>query len=286
MQPPPVVDQTKVEQFVGKVLSDTSATLVTLLAAIGDRLGLFKELAASGPVTSADFASRTGINERYAREWLGGMATAGYIDYDSATWRFTLPPEHVPALAQETGPFFFGGVYEMLPAMAGVLDQVTQSFRQGGGVPQSAYDAHFWDGMERFSMGWFENLLTQQWIPAMHDVQVKLNEGALVADVGCGRGRGLIKMAQAFPNSRYVGYDVFEPSVDRATTNANQLESPTGCAFNSSTRRMACPSSMTSSPRSMSFTTLLIPSACCAPSSSATSRWHLRMPGDQLFGQA
>ena len=220
MQPQPVVDQTKVEQFVGRVLGDTSATLVSLLAAIGDRLGLFKELAASGPVTSADFASRTGINERYAREWLGGMATAGYIDYDSATGRFTLPPEHVPALAQETGPFFFGGVYEMLPALAGVLDQVTQSFRQGGGVPQSAYDSHFWDGMERFSMGWFENLLTQQWIPAMGDVQAKLNEGAVLADVGCGRGRGLIKMAQAFPNSRYVGYDVFAPSVDRATTNA------------------------------------------------------------------
>jgi winged helix-turn-helix protein len=146
MQTQAVLDQTKVDQFVGKVLGDTSATLVTLLAALGDRLGLFKELAASGPVTSADVASRTGLNERYAREWLGGMATAGYIDYDSATQRFTLPPEHAPALAQEGGPFFFGGVHEMLPALIGVLDQVTESFRQGGGVPQSAYDAHFWDG--------------------------------------------------------------------------------------------------------------------------------------------
>jgi 2-polyprenyl-3-methyl-5-hydroxy-6-metoxy-1,4-benzoquinol methylase len=220
MQTQAVLDQTKVNQFVGKVLGDTSATLVTMLAAIGDRLGLFKELAASGPVTSADFASRTGLNERYAREWLGGMATAGHIDYDSGTQRFTLPAEHAPALAHEDGPFFFGGVHEMLPAMMGVLDQVTESFRQGGGVPQSAYDVHFWDGMERFSMGWFENLLTQQWIPAMPDVQAKLEKGALVADVGCGRGRGLIKMGQAFPNSRYVGYDVFEPSVARATTSA------------------------------------------------------------------
>jgi len=220
MQTQAVLDQTKVDQFVGKVLGDTSATLVTLLAAIGDRLGLFKELAASGPVSSADFALRTGINERYAREWLGGMATAGYIDYDAATQRFRLPLEHAPALADEGGPFFFGGVHEMLPALIGVLDQVTESFRQGGGVPQSAYDAHLWDGMERFTMGWFENLLKQQWIPAMPDVRAKLQEGALVADVGCGRGRALIKMAQAFSNSRYVGYDVFQPSVDRATANA------------------------------------------------------------------
>jgi 2-polyprenyl-3-methyl-5-hydroxy-6-metoxy-1,4-benzoquinol methylase len=215
-----VLDQAKVDQFVGKVIGDTSATLVTLLAAIGDRLGLFKALAVSGPVTSADFASRTGLNQRYAREWLGGMATAGYIAYDSATQAFTLPPEHAPALAHEGGPFFFGGVHEMIPSMMGVLDQVTESFRQGGGVQQSAYDAHFWDGMERFSMGWFENLLTQQWIPAMPDVQAKLETGALVADVGCGRGRALIKMAQAFPDSRCVGYDMFEPSVDRATANA------------------------------------------------------------------
>jgi 2-polyprenyl-3-methyl-5-hydroxy-6-metoxy-1,4-benzoquinol methylase len=148
------------------------------------------------------------------------MATAGYVAYDPATQRFHLPPEHVPALAQEGSPFFFGGVHEMLPALVGVVDRVTESFRHGGGVPQSAYDAHFWDGMERFSMGWFENVLTQQWIPAMPDVQTKLDAGALVADVGCGRGRALIKMAQAFPRSRYVGYDMFGPSVDRATANA------------------------------------------------------------------
>lgn len=220
MHAEPALDQAKVEQFVGRVLSDTSATLTTLLAAVGDRLGLFKELAANGPATSEALASRAGIKERYAREWLGGMATAGYVHYDPGTRRFTLPPEHAPALAQEGGPFFFGGVHEMLPSLAAVLDQVTESFRNGGGVPQSAYDNHLWDGMERFTNAWFENLLIQQWIPAMPDVHTKLQQGAVVADVGCGRGRAVIKLAQAFPNSRYVGYDVFQPSVDRAQANA------------------------------------------------------------------
>jgi SAM-dependent methyltransferase len=214
------IDQANAEAFVGKVLGDTSATFTTILAVIGDRLGLFKDLAANGPATSAELAARVGINERYAREWLGGMATAGYVQYDPAGRRFTLPPEHRPALAQENGPFFFGGVYQMLPAMAGILDQVTEAFRTGGGVPQSVYDPNLWDGMERFTGSWFENLLVQQWIPAMPAVQAKLEAGALVADIGCGRGRALIKLAQAFPNARGIGYDVFGPSIERASANA------------------------------------------------------------------
>ena len=104
--------------------------------------------------------------------------------------------------------------------MTGVLDQLTVAFRAGGGVPQSAYSDQMWDGLERFTSSWFENLLTPQWLPAMPDVQAKLERGAQVADVGCGRGRALIKLAQTFPNSRYIGYDVFGPTIERAMANA------------------------------------------------------------------
>jgi SAM-dependent methyltransferase len=208
------------EAFVHKVLGDTSATLTTILAVLGDRLGLFKDLAAHGPATSDELASRAGVNERYAREWLGGMASAGYLEYEPATRRFTLPPEHAPALAQEGGAVFFGGIYQELPALTGILDQLTVAFRAGGGVPQSAYNDQMWDGLERFTNMWFENLLTQQWLPAMPDVQARLERGAQVADVGCGRGRALIKLAQVFPKSRYTGYDVFGPTIERATANA------------------------------------------------------------------
>jgi|RhiMetdeSRZDD1v2_1073273.scaffolds.fasta_scaffold232058_2 SAM-dependent methyltransferase len=220
MSDQPALDQAKMEAFVHKVLGDTSATLTTILAVLGDRLGLFKDLAAHGPATSDELASRLGMHERYAREWLGGMASAGYLEYEPATRRFTLPPEHAPALAQEGGPVFFGGIYQELPAVTGVLDQLTVAFRAGGGVPQSAYSDQMWDGLERFTRIWFENLLTQQWLPAMPDVQAKLERGAQVADVGCGRGRALIKLAQTFPNSRYMGYDVFGPTIERATANA------------------------------------------------------------------
>lgn len=216
------IDQQKQEAFVGKVLGDSSATMTTLLAVLGDRLGLFKAMASGESLTAGEWADRLGLNERYMREWLGGMATAGYVDYDAASSQFRMPLEHVAALAQEGGPVFFGGVYQMLPAMGGVIDQVESSFRNGGGVKQSEYAPEVWDGLERFTRGWFENLLLPVWMPAMPTVREKLERGVDVADVGCGRGRALIKLAQEFPNSRYVGFDVFQPTIEQATANAKE----------------------------------------------------------------
>src|SRR4029453_2826133 len=109
------IDAARQEEFVGKVVEQISGTMTTLLGAIGDRLGLFKNLAEQGPATSAELASRTKLNERYLREWLGGMATAGYLSYDGSTSRFSLPREHASVLAQENGPFFFGGHFLMSP---------------------------------------------------------------------------------------------------------------------------------------------------------------------------
>jgi SAM-dependent methyltransferase len=213
-------DQAKAHAFVGKVLADTSGLTVTIMAAVGDRLNLWKDLAANGPATSVELAARAAVDERYAREWLGGMASAGYLDYDPVAGRFTLPPEHVPALADEGGPAFFGGAHQELLGMIKPIDRLIAAFRHGGGVPQSAYDDDMWEGLERFTAGWFNHLLVQQWIPALPEVKAMLERGADVADVGSGGGRALIKLAQAFPNSRYVGYDAFAPAVARATANA------------------------------------------------------------------
>ena len=215
-------NQAKADAFVGKVFGDTTGMAVTILATLGDRLDLFKNLA-HGPATSVELAARADVNERYAREWLGGMACAGYLEYEPTTRRFTLPPEHLPVLAQECGPVFFGGVHQELAGATGLmgpLGRLMEAFRHGGGVPQSAYDENMWDGLTRFTAGWFENLLVQQWLPAMPEVHALLDRGAKVADVGCGQGWALIKLAQAFPQSHYVGYDIFEPSISRARANA------------------------------------------------------------------
>ncbi len=115
--------------------------------------------------------------------------------------------------------------------MVGALDGITEAFRNGGGVPQSDFDPKMWDAMERYSGSWFENFLCQVWIPAMPDVQSKLEGGAKVTDIGCGRGRALIKMAQAFPKSQYKGYDDYGPTVDLASGKAKKAGVETRVSF-------------------------------------------------------
>jgi SAM-dependent methyltransferase len=207
------IDQGKLDAFMGKALTDLSGTTATVLAFLGDRLGLFRALAGA-PATSEELAARAGVHERYAREWLHGMTAAGYLEADGD--RFLLPAEQAEALAAEGGPFFLGGVQQELMGMLHPLDALTEAFRSGGGVPQSAYPADAWDGMRRFSQGWFDNLLLQEWIPAAAETREKLDAGARYADVGCGSGLAVIKLAQAFPQSRFVGYDAFAGQVERA----------------------------------------------------------------------
>jgi SAM-dependent methyltransferase len=212
------IDEAKVEAFMGKVIGDYSGAMMTIYCALGDRLGLFKKLA-EGPATSGELAKRAGVNERYTLEWLRGMAAAGYIERDRSADSYSLPPEHALALAQEGSPMFMGGGFQMVPAMADVFDDVADRFRAGGGVSQEAYPSYFWEGLERFTSGWFENFLLQEWIPSMPAVKAKLEQGCRYADVGTGAGLAVLKLADAFPNSEFVGYDISEAQIERARKN-------------------------------------------------------------------
>lgn len=215
-----IVEQERAQAFLGQVFGDLTGLTNTALASIGDRLGLFKDLVTGGPATSSELATRTGLNERYLREWLGGMASAGYLTYDPGAGRFALPPAHAPTLADEGGPHFLGGVQQEMLGTLVTLGRVITAFRQGGGVAPADFASDTWEGIERFTNGWFNHLLVQQWLPLMPDVQAKLEQGAEVADIGCGHGRALIKLAQAFPNSRYVGFDLLSEQIVRARANA------------------------------------------------------------------
>lgn len=211
------IDEEKVEEFLGKALTDLAGSTTIALCAIGDKLGLFKDLAANGPATSPDLAKRAGIKERYAREWLGGMASAGYLTHNDGT--FTLPPEHALVLAEESSPMFFGGAYEMVADLPKVLEPLAKAFVNGGGVAQAEYPPTTWSGMERFTGSWFDSLMVQQFVPAVPPVEKALKKGVSFADVGCGSGRALIRLAEAYPNCTFTGFDIFPGQLDRAKAN-------------------------------------------------------------------
>ena len=218
----PKIDDAKRRQFTQKAVDDMGGLMTTLMCVLGDRLGLFKDLAASGPADGRELAQRVGVDQRYAEEWLNGMFCAGYLEHDAKSGRFTLPPEHAPVLAQEGSRVFLGGAYQSFPALFSALNRLTEAFKSGGGVPLEAYGTDWWEGQERFGAIRFDNLLVQRWIPGMPEVKEKLESGALVADVGCGAGGALINLAQAFPKSQYFGFDIFAPNVERATLHAQQ----------------------------------------------------------------
>ena len=209
-----------IEQFVGKALGDLAGTMSVLLASIGDRLGLFRALSEAGPLTAEEVAERSGTHVRYTREWLAGMTAAGYLHHDPEQATFRLPAEHAPVLAAEDGPVFFGGVWEEVTGALPQLEAVTAAFITGGGVPPDRYGPTFWRGLERFTATWFANQLLPVWIPAVPAVQALLERGCDVADVGCGAGRALITLAQAYPDSRYVGYDALPANIVRAERHA------------------------------------------------------------------
>ncbi len=201
--------------FIERVLGDSAAFTQIAMAALGDRLGIWKDLAAHGPATSTQLARRMGLSERHVREWLASMAAADYLSYDAATATFSLAPDRAAVLADEGGPMFLGGVPELLVSYLKPYERLVETFRTGGGVPQSAFPEATYRGQARFSAGWYEHLLVQRWLPAA-GLDGALASGLRLCDVGCGGGRALVKLAQSYPASRFVGYDVYGPNVHRA----------------------------------------------------------------------
>ena len=214
------IDESKEKAFADKLAQDFSATYMTLLCSIGDRLGLFKDLSLKSPANPEEFAKRNGIDHHYAREWLYALFCANYLDYDPISKKFSLPIEKASVLADEKGAMFFGGRYQYFRSHVRNFDKVERAFTHGGGVPMQEYDDDMWDGMERSTGVIFEHWLVQHWIEATPEIKNALQKGISVADVGAGRGRAVIKLAQAFPNSRFVGYDNFGPTIEMATKNA------------------------------------------------------------------
>jgi SAM-dependent methyltransferase len=210
----------KAERFAEKMIEDLAAGLRGPLSYLGDRLGIFQAMASGGAMTVEELAQKTALNARYLREWLGAMVAAEYLEYQPAGRKFVLPPEHAAVLADEESPLFAGGGLQFLVPAVMVTPKIQEAFRTGKGVAYSDYMPEIFEGIARWSAPGFKHQLVQKWIPAMPQVEQRLREGGTAADVGCGQGLASIVMAQAFPQSRFWGFDPHGPSIERARANA------------------------------------------------------------------
>jgi SAM-dependent methyltransferase len=210
------IDQSKLHEFVMKAVGEMGAAMNAALIIIGDKLGLYKAMSGAGPMTSAELAAKTGTAERYVREWLAAQAAGGFVLYDGATARYTLPPEQALALADETSPVFLPGFFEIVAACVKDEPKITEAFRTGKGVGWHEHDHGLFAGTERFFRPNYRAHLIADWIPALGDTESKLNAGARVADVGCGLGTSTILMAQAYPKSTFAGFDYHPKSIEMA----------------------------------------------------------------------
>src|SRR3984893_8230521 len=220
LEEPGTIDGAKLEAFVFSTVDEIGETLNAALAVVGDKLRLYRALAGAGPLTPDELAQRTGTAERYVREWLNNQAAGGYVEYDPATGRYTLPPEQAVALTDESSPAYIPGFFQI--AVGSLLDspRVTEAARTGAGIGwhDHVHDVH--EGCERFFRPGYNANLLSSWLPALDGVVEKLERGAKVADVGCGHGASTILMAKAFPNSTFAGSDYHDGSIETARQRA------------------------------------------------------------------
>lgn len=216
------VDQSKLEAFQGKMLGDMGAAVSAALVILGDQLGLYKAMADGGPTISLKLAAATGTTERYVREWLAAQAASGYVEYDPVKAEFSLTPEQAMVFADEGGPAFMAGGFEVLAAMFRDEPKVAAVFKSGKGLGWHEHDVCLFRGTERFFRPGYNAHLTTEWIPALDGMEGKLKSGARVADVGCGHGASTVLMAKTYPNSKFYGFDYHGPSIERAREAAKE----------------------------------------------------------------
>jgi ubiquinone/menaquinone biosynthesis C-methylase UbiE len=216
------IDREKAEKFAGQMLDIFKGGCLALMTSVGHRTGLFATLAALPPSTSEQVAEKAGLNERYVREWLGGMVTGGIVDFDPAGKTYRLPPEHAAFLTPAAGPDNFAFFTQYVGLMAGVEDRIVESFRNGGGVSYAEYPTFQAIQREETAAVYDANLINVT-LPLVPGLVEKLEQGIEVADVGCGAGYAVCLMGKTFPNSHFTGYDFSEQGIAMGREDARAL---------------------------------------------------------------
>lgn len=210
------MDMSKVEAFAGQVVTDVAAAMSGVMTSIGGRLGLYKAMAGAGKLSSADLADKTALHERFVREWLNNQVAGGYVNYDAATSTYYLPPEHVPVLVVDDSPVYLVPALEVAASLWFDREKIEHCFRSGDGLGWHEHHESLFCGCEALFKPGYRTSLVADWIAGLEGVENKLQQGAKIADVGCGHGASAILLAQSFPNSHIVGIDNHEASIETA----------------------------------------------------------------------
>jgi 2-polyprenyl-3-methyl-5-hydroxy-6-metoxy-1,4-benzoquinol methylase len=219
---PPALDEAKLNAFVGKMLGDLGGAISVPTVRLGMRLGLFDALA-EAPATASELAARAGgLHERYVREWALAQAANGYADFDPVSDTFSLSPEQAMVFAVPDSPVYLAGAFEMAAAMIEAEAKVEQCFRHGTGVRWGDDSGCLFCATGAFFRPGYVNNIVSGWIPALDGMEARLLAGASVADVGCGVGFSTLLMAEAYPASRFTGYDFHGPSIEEAKRHAHE----------------------------------------------------------------
>ena len=212
----PPIDEERLNALLGQAVVEFGATVNAALVVIGDRLGLYRELAASGPLSSTELATRTGTSERYVREWLGAQAASGWVDYDADGDRYSMSIEQALMFAQPDSPAFVAGGFQLALGSADAREHIAESFVTGTGFGWGEHEHDVFAGCQRFFEPGYRANIVQSWIPALEGIQERLTQGGRVADVGCGHGVSSIVIAEGYPASTIYGTDAHDGSIDEA----------------------------------------------------------------------
>jgi len=212
----PPIDEERLNALLGQAVVEFGATVNAALVVIGDRLGLYRELASRGPLTSAELAARTGTSERYVREWLGAQAASGWVGYDAAADRYSMSPEQALMFAQPDSPAFVAGGFQLALGSADAREHIAESFVTGTGFGWHEHEHDVFAGCRRFFEPGYRANIVQSWIPALEGIHERLAAGGRVADVGCGHGVSSIVIAEGYPAATVRGTDAHDGSIAEA----------------------------------------------------------------------
>lgn len=216
------IDPRKLETILNVAVGDLSAGYGGVMISLGDKLGLYRAMADAGPLSSAEVARRSDCAERYVREWLNAQVAGGYVAYHPSSETYELTAEQAMVLADDTSPVFIPSAWQVPASMWFDEQKAIDAFRSGKGIAWGAHDERLYCGVAAFYRNAYQSSLVQEWLPALDGVTGKLQRGACVADVGCGHGHSTVIMAQAFPDSRFWGFDVHAGSIEAARRHAEQ----------------------------------------------------------------